>query len=470
MVSARRLSPAFAVLAPLATLAIVSSILSLPLAAQQNRTLALVGGQLLDGYEAPPIHHATVLIEGNRIVAVGPASEIEIPPNAEIINTAGKTMMPGMIDAHIHLMILGHGDYNDWFPWFEGHDDLVYETSAKQLLAAGVTSGVDLSAPMSILAFRDRVNANEIPGPRLLVSGPWVTRYAWDFLPDELRVVHTSPEEARERAQMLIDAGVDVIKTWIGTTEEDFRAIKSVAGPAGVPIHCHVYEEEVVWAAIRGGCDVLQHAGSGGSVPAYSDELVQHIAMNGIPVVQTISHRIWVYPATLAFPERLYDPDILNSFPPLIREQILSSYTKDDFWRRPYFNNTPRQIRNSKKAARQFIDADANMAMGTDTGSPLNFHSESAWREVSALVDMGMTEIEAISAATKVSAQVLGLRETGTIEPGKLADIIVVDGNPLFDINVLGYVTDVIKDGIIYKRDGIPVWEMGPARTNTSGR
>jgi len=218
MVSARRLSPAFAVLAPLATLAIVSSILSLPLAAQQNRTLALVGGQLLDGYEAPPIHHATVLIEGNRIVAVGPASEIEIPPNAEIINTAGKTMMPGMIDAHIHLMILGHGDYNDWFPWFEGHDDLVYETSAKQLLAAGVTSGVDLSAPMSILAFRDRVNANEIPGPRLLVSGPWVTRYAWDFLPDELRVVHTSPEEARERAQMLIDAGVDVIKTWIGTT------------------------------------------------------------------------------------------------------------------------------------------------------------------------------------------------------------------------------------------------------------
>ena len=438
--------------------------------ANQNQIIALVGGQLLDGYEAPPIHHAAIVIEGNRIVAVGPASEIDIPPDAEIINTAGKTMMPGMVDAHVHIMILGHGNYADWFPWFEGNDQLVYETSAKQLLAAGVTAGVDLSAPMSSLEFRDRANANEVPGPRLLVSGPWISRYAWDFLPDELTAIVESPDEARDKAITLIDAGVDVIKTWIGITEEDMRAIKSVAAPAGVPIHCHVYEEEVVWAAIRGGCDVLQHAGSGGSVPAYSDELVQHIAMEGIPVVQTISHRIWIYPATLEFPERLYDPDILNSFPPVIRDEVLSSYTKHDFWRRSYFNNTPRQIRNSKKAARQFIEADALMAMGTDTGSPLNFHAESAWREVSALVEMGMSEIEAISASTKVSAQVLGLRDTGTIEPGKLADIIVVDGNPLFNINALGYVTDVIKDGIIYKRNGVPTWETKSTTTSTSGR
>lgn len=223
MISARR---------PLVALTALFALTTAPVQAQdRERPIALVGGQLLDGYEGNPIHHAAVVIEGNRIVAVGPASEIEIPANARIINTAGKTMMPGMVDAHVHIMILGHGDYNDWFPWFEGHDDLVYETSAKQLLAAGVTAGVDLSAPMSSLAFRDRVNANEVPGPRLLVSGPWVTRYAWDFLPDELRVLHTTPEEARDRAQGLIDAGVDVIKTWIGTTEEDFRAIKSVAGP-----------------------------------------------------------------------------------------------------------------------------------------------------------------------------------------------------------------------------------------------
>lgn len=128
----------------------------------QGGTLALVGGQLLDGYEAPPIHHAAVVIEGDSIVAVGPASEIEIPPDAEVINTAGKTMMPGLIDLHGHLIMIGHGYYGDWFPWFEEHEELVYETSAKQLLAAGVTSMIDLAAPTSILEFRDRVNANEV--------------------------------------------------------------------------------------------------------------------------------------------------------------------------------------------------------------------------------------------------------------------------------------------------------------------
>ncbi len=448
---------------------------SIPLCAQassasQPRTLALVGGQLLDGYDAPPIHHAAVLIEGDRIIAVGRAAEIQIPPDAEVINTAGKTMLPGLIDAHAHLMILGHGNYPDWMPWFERNEELVYETSAKQLLAAGVTTALDLAAPMSVLAFRDRVNANEVPGPRLLVSGPWISRYTWDFLPRALTETVDSPEEAQARAQMLIDAGVDVIKTWIGITEEDFRAIASVANPAGVPIHCHVYEEDVVWDAIHGGCDVLQHAGSGGSVPAYSDELVAHISMQGIPVVQTISHRIWVYPATLEFPERLWDPEILESFPAPIREQVLSSYSKDDFHRRSYFRTTARQMRLSEKAARQFVEADAVMAMGTDTGSPLNFHAESAWREISALVAVGMTPLEAISASTKVGAEVLGLAgELGTIEPGKKADIIVVDGNPLFDINVLGYVTDVVKDGIVYVRNRVPVWSRSGEAARMDG-
>lgn len=430
----------------------------------QDRTLALVGGQLLDGYEAPPIHHAAVVIEGDSIVAVGPASEIDIPPDAEVINTAGKTMMPGLIDLHGHLIMIGHGYYGDWFPWFDENQELVYETSAKQLLAAGVTSMIDLAAPRSILEFRDRVNANEVPGPRMKVSGPWIARGTWHVLLPSFQNIVDSPEEAREAAEGLVEAGVDVIKTWSGTTEEDFRTIASVADPAGVDIHCHVYSTDAVWGAIRGGCDVLQHAGSGGSVPAYPDELVAEIAMRGIPVVPTISHRIWVYPATLEFPERLWDPELVESFPPEIWEQIESSFTKNNFHRLSYFSSTPRQIRLSEAAARQFVDAGAVIAMGTDTGSPLNFHQEAAWREISAMVDVGMSPMQAISASTKVAAEVAGWGdETGTIEPGKAADIIVVDGNPLFDINVLGYVTDVIKDGIVYKRDGEPVWEPGGA-------
>lgn len=283
-----------------------------------DRPIALVGGQLLDGYEGRPIHHAAVVIRGNRIEAVGPASEVEIPSNAEVINTAGKTILPGLLDLHAHLIIPGHGSYAEWVPWFEENRELVYETTAKQLLGAGVTTAVDLASPRSFLEFRDRVNRNEVPGPRLLASGPWITRRFWDVFPSSVQIDVSSPEEARRAAERLIDDGVDVIKTWAGITEEDFRAIKSVSGPADVPIHCHVYPTEAVWAALRGGCDVIQHAGSGGSVPAYPEDLIAEIEMRGIPVVLTISHRIWIYPATLEFPERLYDPELIASFPPEI--------------------------------------------------------------------------------------------------------------------------------------------------------
>ena len=85
--------------------------------AQAPKKLALVGGMLLDGYDVPPLHHAAVLIEGNKIVEVGRAGEIAIPPDAEVIDTSGRVMLPGLIDLHVHLNILGHGDYDRWDPW-----------------------------------------------------------------------------------------------------------------------------------------------------------------------------------------------------------------------------------------------------------------------------------------------------------------------------------------------------------------
>ncbi len=116
------------------------------------RKVALVGGMLLDGYEAPPLHHATVLIEGDRIVKVGPMASTPVPPDYAVIDTSGRTMMPGMIELHGHLILLGHGNYGQWFPWMakQGPTTLttVMEIAARQLLEAGVTSAVDLGAPL----------------------------------------------------------------------------------------------------------------------------------------------------------------------------------------------------------------------------------------------------------------------------------------------------------------------------------
>ena len=149
---------------------------------QAAKKVAFVGGMLLTGYEVPPIHHAAVLVEGNKIVAAGPASEVKIPADATVIDTSGKTMMPGLIDTHAHLIVLGHGAYETWFPWINAHGGSkmltrVMEISAKQLLMAGVTTAVDLGAPLpESLSIRDRINKGEVAGPRMLVSGPWISR------------------------------------------------------------------------------------------------------------------------------------------------------------------------------------------------------------------------------------------------------------------------------------------------------
>ena len=104
------------------------------------------------------------------------------------------------------------------------------------------------------------------------------------------------------------------------------------------------------------------------------------------------------------------------------------------------------------------------MGMGTDSGTPMNFHSEALWREIKVHVDMGMTPQRAIAAATRVNAQIIGkARELGTIEPGKLADIIVVKGNPLFDIMALSNVETVVKDGTVYKGGAVAEPRTGTA-------
>lgn len=419
--------------------------------AQQKGPLALVGGMLLDGYEAPPIHHAAIIIEGNRIVRVGPASEVAVPPNATVIDTKGRVMLPGLIELHAHLMILGHANYDRWWPWMAKNGvERVMEVSARQLLMSGVTSAADLGAPLKeILRTRDRINRGELPGPRMFVSGPWLTRR-----PSRSEIVYGitigSPQEAATATEGLIKAGVDLIKAWGGLTVDDRKAIVEVAHRHNLKVHAHTYTLDEMRDSIASGIDVLSHGGLGAGQPPPPPELVRQVVERGIPVVMSAVHRVGIYPLTAGFPERLEDPQLKEDFPPDIHAEVQASL-KD--WRHaPYFVTTDRGLLFWEQAMRQWIDGGAVIGMGTDSGTPMNFHTEALWREIKAHVDFGMSPLRAISAATRVGAKILGKEsQLGTIEVGKLADIIVVRGNPLTDINSLGNVEVVVKDGVVHK-------------------
>jgi imidazolonepropionase-like amidohydrolase len=422
-----------------------------------KKHLALVGGMLLDGYDVPPVHHAAIVIEGNRIVAAGPAAGVSIPADAEVIDTSGRTMMPGLIEAHAHLDILGHGDYDRWYPWRtqNGYTERAMEISARQLLNAGVTSAVDLGGLLKeSLSVRDRINRGEIPGPRMSMSGPWITRAIGNVTPEEaaMQKLIDTPEEAARAVEELATAGVDVIKAYVQLTPAHYRAIVEAAHRFHLRVHAHVYAERDVRNALEGGVDVLQHVGSGGTAPPYSPQLIQDIVHAGRPVVATAAHRSWVFPDTVAYPERLQDPQLKQDFAaiPGLWKEVQDSFRH--FQGLPYFARTDREMFYRERVVRQFVDAGAVMGMGTDSGTPMNFHSEALWREIKVHVDMGMSPQRAIMAATRVNARsVLGKSDLGTIEPGKLADIIVVNGNPLFDVLALSHVEVVVKDGVVYK-------------------
>ena len=437
--------------AAFAMVGMLSAALAQPAASAAEGAVAYVGGMLIDGYGAPPVHDSVVVTRGERIIAAGRRGATPIPPDAVSIDIRGRTILPGLIDAHVHVDLIGHGDYDRYYAFLGGMKRLpeAMEIAAAHMLRAGVTSAIDLGTPFQILDLRRRIDAGEIPGPRLTISGPWITRIYLEGVPDEYQIVIRSPEEGAAQAKALIARGSDVVKTWEGLTPEDYKAIVEAAHAEGVKVHAHLYEPGDVWAALNAGVDVLQHVGSAKN-PAYDEALVRAVAHSNRPVVQTVSHRIWVFPATVAFPGRLHHPELAEDMPEDFYTEFIDSFA--DFQRLSYFRHIDREIRNAPRACRQFIDAGAVIGVGTDAASPMNFHTEAIWREMAALVECGLSPMEAITAATKTNAEIIGkIDDLGTIEPGKLADLVIVEGDPLEQIETIDRVVYVVKGGVLWR-------------------
>ena len=440
------------------------ALLCVPAHAQQPKTTVLTGGMLINGLSVPPLHNATVVIQGDKIIEVGRAGEVAIPAGATVIDTSGQTMMPGLIDAHAHLFMLGYGDEAAWFKWLENEGkkysiEKIMELSAYQMLMSGVTGAIDLGGTTKdSVSLRDRINRGEVAGPRLLVSGPLVTRRAFAGFPDEASAVIASPKEGAEVVERLYKMGVDVIKAHSGLTRDDYFAIVKAAHAHKMKVHAHVYDEAAVRNAFDADVDVLPHVGSAG-FPTYSAELVRAIAESGRPVVLTAAHRSWIYPDTVTFPERLQDPAAKSLFPADIWAAVQASFKE---WpAEGYFAGINRQMKYRSPQVKQWIDSAAVMGVGTDSGTPMNFNNDGLIREMKVLADEGLPIMEVISDTTRVNARIMGKPNLGTIEPGKLADIIVVPGDPIYnDLTNLFSVQVVIKGGVIYKRDGKPTIEM----------
>jgi imidazolonepropionase-like amidohydrolase len=241
----------------------------------QSVTLAITCGRVLDGYGGPPIENGVILIAGDRITAVGPASAVQVPTGVRVIDANGMTVMPGLIDMHVHLQILGHGDYKRWNELYGTRNvDLVMPIAAKQLLSAGVTSARDLGAPLEdIIAVKKKIERNEIPGPRLFVSGPFIQHAPYEEYEKPFRWGVNGADDAKAKVQRLINAGVDVIKLidQDQMTDAEVTAVVQTAHAAGKAVVAHAHRMEEIRRGLRFGVDNFEHTGLGTEYVAVLD-------------------------------------------------------------------------------------------------------------------------------------------------------------------------------------------------------
>jgi imidazolonepropionase-like amidohydrolase len=414
--------------------------------------LVLAGGRLIDGYGGPPIENAVVVIEGNTIRAVGPESAVKIPAGARVIDTNGYTMMPGLMDMHVHLMILGHGDYNHWFQAYATQwRDVVMPISAKELLMAGITTARDLGAPLDdIMAVKKRIERGEIPGPRMFVSGPFLQKVAPPLEAKFRWEVHGA-DDARKKVDIVADAGADIIKMidQDQMTQEEVDAIVDQAHKRGKTVAAHAHRSDEIRKGLKAGVDCFEHTGLA-TKPGYEEDILQMIRdRNATLYWDPTLEGLFLYEYTLRFPERVDDQRLKNDLPPEMYKDVHDSIK--DVSHLDYFRLTPRRIPTLANKFRQLREAGVTIIVGTDSGIPLNFHFDSTWRELKTMVDLGMPPMEVIRAATFWPAQLLKQPNLGIVAPGKLADIIVVDGDPLTDMTSLRHVVHVVKDGKVYK-------------------
>lgn len=416
-------------------------------AAQELDTVVLRCGRLIDvrsetglfAFMSTPAtqDNVEILIRGERIQEVGQA--VQAPAGARTIDLGEATCLPGLIDSHVHIL---------WFPGGAATRDFMLHSSARKALQGVLAAQTMLRKGFTTLRemgdwdvyyanveVRDAFDRGDFLGPRLIVAPHFITgtpeavlnELAPDLVTPDVAIVADGPLELRKAVRTEIKYGADWIKSlasgsivaardnpFVQTfTDEEIEAIVEEAHRRGKKVALHIHSAEGIKAAVRAGVDSIEHG------YFIDEEAIELMLEHGTYLVPTIYVGTWVKQE-----EALFPPE--------------------------YMGNLDKALAIRDRSLRAALASGIKIVFGSDTLFP----HELAVREFSMLVEFGLTPLQAIRAATLTAAEMLELdEEIGTIEAGKLADIVAVSGNPLEEIKVLEDVKFVMKSGQVVKNE-----------------
>jgi imidazolonepropionase-like amidohydrolase len=431
-------------------------------------TLAIIGGQLIDGYGGRPMRNAAVLVAGDRIVKVGRLSELRIPEGIKTLDVNGMTIMPGLWESHGHLFHAGEGDPAEFPNRFADQADSIMAAVAKISLFSGITSFRDTGGPIEKqLSLRAAIEAGDRPGPRLFLAGPILRQRSPEASTRNSKHTAASPKEAKRLTEKVLAMGVDQIKVYGFWDLEILQAVTDTAHKAGIGVDADVRHVRAYRIAIEAGVDRLHHVFTADALSDYSEDDIRLLVrglkpgasgpmaniLRGPYILPTIEMRN-AYVRAFKFREMLDHPRIKQQYSREVYESLREHWTYPESV--PWSMGAPERIKAAKRKLKHFIQAGGReqIVAGTDAGAPFNLHSPLT-KEMANLLEAGLSPMETIQSATLRPAQMQGVeQDLGTVSAGKLADIIIVDGDPLQDITLLQHkVVLIIKNGEIYTPD-----------------
>lgn len=391
-----------------------------------DRILVLRGGRIFDGTGAA-VHEGTLVIERNKISKILPVSSTDWPKNAELIDVAGKTILPGLIDLHTHLTYpLTEGDV--LHAPSEADATLRAVEKLRYFIESGITSVRDVGSQGDVtFRLKEWVRENRLVGPRIFPAGQFITAeggHSTENTPDEwikemgATRIATGPDDWRLAVREQFHKGADVIKLGSHFSVEEVKAAVQEAHELGLKVTVDS-ETFYIQRAVEAGADTIEHP-----LPR-TDETIQLMAKRGTAADPTL------IPYQIIFEE----------------------------WG-GYFGSTSRRFTFSNEANLEMLKKLKRAGIKCGVGTDLILH----WyrylpgpyiRELKNFVVAGWTVPEALTAATKTNSEILDMDDRlGTLQPGKLADVLVVDGKPDANLDDLNKVDLVIRDGFTVVQGG----------------